>query len=93
LARIKGFILTIVGLFVIASQSYYLIIEPIIYGRDLQLSNQQYWAIVIPVFGLTFIFAFLMSWIGYTMITTPEPIRLDYEEAYEHAREEESGAD
>ncbi|MHA2503064.1 MAG: hypothetical protein ACXAE3_09350 [Candidatus Kariarchaeaceae archaeon] len=86
MAKIRGSIFLGASLLLIAYEIYFLVIEPILnQDTDLSLTSNQYWAIVVPILILISLLAGAVGWIGYTMIVTPVPIRLDYEEAYEAA--------
>lgn len=88
MTKLRGLLLLIPSILVALIEVYFIIIEPILNGINLHLTNTQYWAIAIPVATMTTVFAIIGAWIGYTMIVTPEPIRFTYEEAYEDALNE-----
>ena len=84
---VKGFILVLIGLVALAFELYFLVIEPLLFKSDLGLPLNQYWALSIPVLFITGLICFIFIWIGYTIIRTPEPIRLNYDAAYEFAEQ------
>lgn len=88
MASLKGIFILGLSIIVAIIELYYIIIEPFMNGVNIQATPSQYWSVAIPVFVITFVIALTSAWIAYTMITTPEPIKLTYEEAYEVAAEQ-----
>ncbi|MCE7734122.1 MAG: hypothetical protein GPJ54_04530 [Candidatus Heimdallarchaeota archaeon] len=83
--KFKGLLLFIPSVLVIAVEFKYLIIDNIGESNTVTLNSDQYWALAIPVFVLSFLVAALVMWVGFTMIVTKEPIRMTYDSAYEEA--------
>ncbi|MHA2097377.1 MAG: hypothetical protein ACW99A_01715 [Candidatus Kariarchaeaceae archaeon] len=83
--KLKGLTLFIPSIVIIVVELKYLIIDNIGDSDSVTLNSEQYWALAIPVFILTFLIALLIMWVGYTMIVTKEPIRMTYDSAYEEA--------
>ena len=90
MAVLRGLTILLISLLLIILETYYLIIQPILAGVKFEVSTRQYWAIAIPVFAIVMLICLISLWLGYTILTTPEPIRLDYEEAYEIAEANET---
>lgn len=85
MAFLRGLILFVTSAILLFVESYFLIIEPLA-SRTVQTGRD--WAITIPILLISFLIGGSTLWIGYVMMTTPEPIRLDYEEAYDLAQAE-----
>ncbi len=90
--KIRGLTISTIFLALIAVETYYVIIEPLQNGINLQTTPSQYWSLAIPVFAMVTILSTVSAWIGFTMYRTPEPIKLTYEEAYELALEDQEKA-
>ena len=89
MAKLKGSIVLLVSALLLVYEVYFLLIEPLQFSDDVAITSNQYWALVIPVLIGISILTGTSAWVGYTMITTPEPILMNYEEAYEIAESEE----
>lgn len=85
MAKLKGSLLFIPSILIIAVEFKYLILDNIGESDTVTLNANQYWALAIPVFFLTLLVELLIMWVGYTMIVTKEPIRMTYDSAYEEA--------
>ncbi len=82
---LKGIILLLVGAGVTIFETMALIYFPIANGNSTGFSDIQYWGLVLPSLFVTLLFSLIMAWVGYTMVTTKEPVRFTYEQAYEAA--------
>ncbi|RMG20971.1 MAG: hypothetical protein D6732_27795 [Methanobacteriota archaeon] len=82
---LKGVILLLIGLGVTVFELIALIYVPIVKGNSTGFSDIQYWGLVLPSLFVTLLFSLIMAWVGYTMVTTKEPVRFTYEQAYEAA--------
>jgi hypothetical protein len=78
-----------IGLIILFLETYVLIFQPFS-TNDFTMTEQRYWSLVIPIYLIVFVMVSITVWIGYTMVTTPEPVRFTYEEAYEVALAEEN---
>ena len=85
MAKFKGLLLFVPSVLIIIVELKFLILDNIGESDTVTLDADQYWALAIPVFVLTFMVAALVMWVGYTMIVTKEPIRMTYDSAYEEA--------
>ena len=83
--KLKGLFLLIPSLAIVVIELKYLILDNIGESDTVTLDANQYWALAIPVFVGTLITALLVSWVGYTMAITKDPIRMTYDSAYEEA--------
>lgn len=83
--RIRGALTFIIAILLIFIQLYYLIIDPYRNSTRPTITTRQYWSLAIPVFLISTLFLLMISWIGYTMAITKEPIRIGYQQAYEEA--------
>jgi hypothetical protein len=89
MAVVRGMLLIIPSSIFAIIETYFLIIYPLITDNLPDFVNSGiYWALAIPVFMFTFGLSTMGVWIGYVMITTKEPVRFTYEEAYELAEKE-----
>ena len=89
MAVVRGILLIIPSIILTLVETYFLIIYPLITENLPDFANTGvYWAMAIPVFVFTFGLTTMGIWIGYVMITTEEPVRFTYEEAYELAEQE-----
>lgn len=89
MAVLRGISLIIPSIILTIVETYFLIVYPLIIENLPEFVNTaMYWALVIPVFMFTFGLTTMGVWIGYVMITTEEPVRFTYEEAYELAEKE-----
>ncbi|MCY3413590.1 MAG: hypothetical protein INQ03_18250 [Candidatus Heimdallarchaeota archaeon] len=91
--KIRGLLTMFIFIIIIFIETYFIIIEPIQNGIDLQSSPSQYWGLAIPVYLMVSILSAITAWIGFTMYRTPEPIKLTYEEAYQVALEDQQEAE
>lgn len=85
MAKIKGSLLLLPSLAFGLGELYFLIIQPLSEGDNFTITTAHYWALAIPMFLFAFIMASMGAWIGYTMIVTAEPIKFNYDEAYDIA--------
>lgn len=85
MAKLKGLLLFVPSVLIIAVEFKYLILDNIGESDTVTLDANQYWALAVPVFILTLLVELLIMWVGYTMIVTKEPIRMTYDSAYEEA--------
>ena len=83
--KLKGSLLFIPSLLVIVIELKYLILDNIQNSDTVTLDANQYWALAIPVFVITFLIALLIMWVGYTMIVSKESLKMTYDSAYEEA--------
>lgn len=89
----KGIILLLVGVAVTLFEVIALIYFPLTQGNSTGFSDIQYWGLVLPSLFVTLLFSLIMTWVGYTMIVTKEPVRFTYEQAYESALSDAGGVD
>lgn len=69
LDRIIGVALFIIGVMLSGGYTWVLFFS--------QLESLKWWAIVIPVYVIVIIFAFIAAWLGWIMMTTPPPKPLE----------------
>ena len=82
---LKGFILFLFGIFVTVFETYVLIVTPFLNKNSTGYPDIQYWGLVFPSYFITLLISLVLAWVGYTMMTTKEPVRFTYEQAYENA--------
>ena len=89
--KILGSILSLIALLIIGSETYGLIIMPIL---DTTLIPAQFYiqyiALAAPVYIGVLGISLIVLWIGITMITTPPPQEFDFEEFEEEIKKEEN---
>ena len=85
MVKLKGLFLLVPSIAIVVVELKYLILDNIGNSDTVTLDANQYWALAIPVFIGTLITALLVSWVGYTMVITKDPIRMTYDSAYEEA--------
>lgn len=88
MALVKGLVIATTSMLFLVVEVVFLIVIPLMQGSEFEVGTQQYIALAVPVAIITIVGALSIFWIGYTMITTPEPVLLTYEEAYEAASAE-----
>ena len=89
MAVVRGLLLIIPSFILTIIETYFLIVYPLITDNLPEFVNTgMYWALAIPVFVFTFGLTSMGVWIGYVMLSTEEPVRFTYEEAYELAEKE-----
>lgn len=86
---LKGFLLIIPSLLFLIFEAWALLYVPIA-NEDYSIHSLQYWSIVIPFFLMFIVIGGTAAYIGYTMIVTPEPHKISYDEAYEIALDEKN---
>ena len=79
---LKGIILMLIAVAIAGLEIYFLLIEPLVTENTVSISSGQYWSIAIPLVIIIFGFMALLFTVGFTIIRTPEPLRLTYEDAY-----------